>query len=184
VHLASSDIALIAESGASVTHNPASNCKLASGVARVPELHASTVNVALGTDGPASGNDLDLWMAMRLAAYLHKVHSDDPTVLPAADLVAMATINGARALGIDDLVGSLEVGKRADVVVLDARSPALSPMFDPHSTIAYAAGRGDVRTVIIDGRIVLDDRVHTTIELDSAVSELRQLQPRVMAALA
>jgi 5-methylthioadenosine/S-adenosylhomocysteine deaminase len=183
VHLCDGDIALIAASRASVTHCPASNFKLASGIARVPELLATGVNVPLGTDGPASGNDLDLWMAMRLAAYVHKVHSDDPTVLRAAEVVAMATINGAVALGIDDQVGSLEVGKRADVVVLDARSPALTPMFDPHSAIAYAAGRADVRSVIIDGRVVLDERVHTTIDLDHAVAGLRALRPQVLDAV-
>lgn len=183
VHLDAADIALVAGRGASVVHCPASNLKLASGVAPVAELDAAGVNVALGTDGAASANDLDLWMAMRLGGYAQKVRHGADT-LPAERLVRMATINGARALGIDHLVGSVEVGKRADLVVLDADSPSLNPVYEAASALAYAAGRGDVRQVLVDGRVVVDDGALVTIDRAAVAAEVRALAPLVLGAIA
>lgn len=167
------EIARLAETGTAVAHCPSSNMKLASGVCRVPDLHAAGVVVGLGTDGPSSSNDLDMYAAMRAAALVHKGMRLDPTVLPATDVLRMATIDGARALGIDHLVGSIEVGKRADLVLLDAHSPSLTPVFDAHSTIVYAASRADVTDVWIDGRRVVEDRRCTTIDVAAAVREAR-----------
>jgi 5-methylthioadenosine/S-adenosylhomocysteine deaminase len=181
VHLSDSDLALVARCGSSVAHCPASNLKLASGVARVADLMAADVNVALGTDGTASGNDIDLFLAGRLAAYVAKATGGDASAVPARTVLRMQTMAGARGLGIDHLVGSLEVGKRADVVVLDGRSPALTPSFDPTSTVAYAASRADVRWVVIDGRIVLDDGDLCTIDVMSTLDNMRRLVPRVAA---
>jgi len=182
VHLGPADIEAVAASGASVAHNPASNLKLASGIAPVPELLDAGVTVALGTDGPASGNDLDLWLAMRLAAYTQKERLG-ARVLPAAQVVRLATAGGAAALGIDHLVGTLEVGKRADVVVLDAASPSLTPVFDGHSVLASAAGRGDVRHVVVDGRLVVEEHQCLTIDVARAAAEVRRLAPAVAAAV-
>lgn len=182
VHLTDSDIDLVATSGASVTHCPASNQKLASGFARVPELLAGGVTVALGTDGSASANDLDLWLAMRLAAYTQTAVNGAGAVT-AGDVLRMATIGGARALGIDHLVGSIETGKRADLVVLDASSPALTPVYDPVSTAAYAAGRGDVRHVLVDGRLVVEDRLLTTIDSEAAIAGVAALRPAIEDAV-
>ena len=184
VHLNDTDIAMIAQHGASVTHCPASNYKLASGTARIVELHKQGVNVALGTDGPASGNDLDLWLAMRLAGYVQKTAASDPTVLPALDVLRMATINGAKALHIDHLVGSLEVGKYADLVVLDAFSPSLTPVFDQHVAIVAAAGRGDVSHVVVHGQVVVRDRVALTIEARAVVDRANKLTPAILASVA
>lgn len=167
------EIARLAETGTAVAHCPSSNMKLASGVCRVPELHAAGVVVGLGTDGPSSSNDLDMYAAMRAAALVHKGVRLDPTVLPAIDVLRMATIDGARALGIDHLVGSIEVGKRADLVLLDPASPSLNPVFDAHSTIVYSASRADVTDVWIDGRRVVEDRRCTTIDVAAAVHEAR-----------
>lgn len=183
VHLSDTDIAAIAAAGASVVHCPASNYKLASGFARVVDLLHAGVNVALGTDGPASGNDLDLWLAMRLAGYGQKNIAADPTVLPAHQIVRMATLNGARALGIDHLVGSLEVGKRADVIVLDANSPSLTPAFDPHVAVVASAGRGDVRHVIVDGEVVVRDRTALTIDVPSTLSAARTFAETVRSSV-
>lgn len=167
------EIARLAETGTAVAHCPSSNMKLASGVCRVPELHAAGVVVGLGTDGPSSSNDLDMYAAMRAAALVHKGVRLDPTVLPAIDVLRMATIDGARALGIDHLIGSIEVGKRADLVLLDPASPSLNPVFDAHSTIVYSASRADVTDVWIDGRRVVEDRRCTTIDVAAAVHEAR-----------
>jgi 5-methylthioadenosine/S-adenosylhomocysteine deaminase len=182
VHLDAADRALVADTGTSVTHCPASNQKLASGIAPIAELVEAGANVALGTDGAASANDLDVWFALRLAAYTQKVRHSAAT-LPAAMLVRLATMGGARALGIDHLVGSLEVGKRADLVVLDGSSPSLTPVYDPVSALAYAAGRADVRWVVVDGRVVVDDRVLTTIDLEATVAAARGARTEVLAAI-
>lgn len=167
------EIARIAETGTAVAHCPMSNMKLASGFCRVPELQAAGAVVGLGTDGPSSSNDLDMFAAMRSAATMHKGHRLDPMVLPAATILRMATIDGARALGIDGQVGSIEVGKRADLVLLDPDSPSLNPIYDPISSIVYAAGRGDVTDVWAGGRHVVADRRCTTIDLERTLAEAR-----------
>ena len=183
VHLSDDDIELIAQNSATVVHCPASNFKLASGVARILDLQRAGVNVALGTDGPASGNDIDLWIAIRLAGYMQKTFAKNPAVLPAVELVRMATINGARALQLDHMIGSLEVGKRADIVILDADSPSLTPNFDPHTTIATCVTRADVRHVIVDGGIVVRDRKCLTIDHKSAVNKVKLLGEQVLASV-
>jgi 5-methylthioadenosine/S-adenosylhomocysteine deaminase len=183
VHLSDDDIELIAQNSATVVHCPASNFKLASGVARILDLQRAGVNVALGTDGPASGNDIDLWIAIRLAGYMQKTFAKNPAVLPAVELVRMATINGARALQLDHMIGSLEIGKRADIVILDADSPSLTPNFDPHTTIATCVTRADVRHVIVDGDIVVRDRKCLTIDHKSAVNKVKLLGEQVLASV-
>jgi len=183
VHLSDHDIELIAQNSATVVHCPASNFKLASGVARILDLQRAGVNVALGTDGPASGNDIDLWIAIRLAGYMQKTFAKDPAVLPALELVRMATINGARALQLDHMIGSLEVGKRADIIVLDADSPSLMPNFDPHTTIATCVTRADVRHVIVDGNVVVRDRKCLTIDHKTAVNKVKLLGKQVLASI-
>lgn len=183
VHLSDADIALIASNSATVVHCPASNYKLASGIARILDLHNAGVNVALGTDGPASGNDIDLWIAIRLAGYMQKTVAKNPAVLPALEIVRMATINGARAMQLDHLIGSLEVGKRADMIVLDADSPSLTPNFNPHTTIATAVTRADVQHVLVDGKMVVRDRKCLTIDHKSAVGAVKALGKQVLASV-
>ena len=183
VHLSDHDIELIAQNSATVVHCPASNFKLASGVARILDLQCAGVNVALGTDGPASGNDIDLWIAIRLAGYMQKTFSKNPAMLPAVELVRMATINGARALQLDHMIGSLEVGKRADIIILDADSPSLTPNFDPHTTIATCVTRADVRHVLVDGNVVVRDRKCLTIGHKSAVNKVKLLGKQVLASV-
>ena len=155
VHLSDADIDMIASAGAHISHNPASNFKLASGSAPIERYLAAGINVALGTDGSASANDLDLWMAMRLASYARKVSINDPTTMPAHQMVAMATRNGAAAAGVLASTGTIEVGKRADIVVLQHDALALAPNFDPISTLAYSATRREVAHVIHKGRMVV-----------------------------
>jgi 5-methylthioadenosine/S-adenosylhomocysteine deaminase len=183
VHLSDHDIELIAQNSATVVHCPASNFKLASGVARILDLQRAGVNVALGTDGPASGNDIDLWIAIRLAGYMQKTFSKNPAMLPAVELVRMATINGARALQLDHMIGSLEVGKRADIIILDADSPSLTPNFDPHTAIATCVTRADVRHVLVDGNVVVRDRKCLTIDHKSAVNKVKLLGKQVLASV-
>lgn len=183
VHLDEEEIALLAASGTVCVHNPVSNLKLASGVAPVPALLAAGIKVALGTDGPISGNDLDPWLAMRLAAILHKGVSGDATAISPHAAFAMATINGARALGAADRIGTLEIGKAADMVVVDVRGPHAAPMFDPISYLVFAAGRGDVRHVFVDGVSVVRDRRLTRVALADVTGPVHALRDRVAATL-
>jgi 5-methylthioadenosine/S-adenosylhomocysteine deaminase len=158
------EIGLLAACRAGVVHCPRSNLKLASGIAPVPDMLAAGVLTGLGTDGAASNNELDLFAEIQTAALIHKGVRLDPLAVPASAALTMATVGGARALKLDHLTGSLEVGKRADVVLLDLDEDNLVPMYDPVSHLAYAAAAADVRTVLIDGRVVLEDRKLLTMD--------------------
>jgi 5-methylthioadenosine/S-adenosylhomocysteine deaminase len=169
------EIDLLARARTGVVHNPRSNLKLASGIAPVPDMLRAGVLVALGTDGAASNNALDLLAEIQMAALLHKGVRLDPLAVPAASALEMATIGGARALKLDHLVGSLEAGKRADLVIIDLDEDNLVPLYDPVSHLAYAVEAADVRTVIVDGRIVLRDGVLTTADEQEIRRQVRAL---------
>lgn len=158
VHLDDEEIALVAERGAVVSHNPLSNAKLASGTARIKAMREAGVTLSLGTDGASSGNDLDMWKAMRHAAFMQILASGEPDVLPAREVVAMATRGGAAAIGQADRTGVLAPGMQADLIVIDMSAPHLIPCFDPYSALVYAAGRGDVAHVFARGRHIVDER--------------------------
>jgi 5-methylthioadenosine/S-adenosylhomocysteine deaminase len=183
VDLLDSEIEMIAESGASVAHNPLSNMKLASGFCRVPDLLNAGVTIGIGTDGTASSNDLDLYLALRFAATIHKGNALDPLVVPAVTALRMVTIDGARALGHSDTLGSLEIGKRADIQILAHDHPNLIPSFDPISTVAFAAGRGDVRTVIVDGKVVVDEGRVLNVDMGRVAGEVDAFASRLKKAL-
>lgn len=165
VYLKPRHIEMMAEFGARVIHNPESNMKLASGIAPVPELLAMGVTTGLGTDGCASNNNLDLFSEMDTVAKLHKANTLDPTVMDAVSVLRMATIEGARALGLDTVTGSLEVGKKADVIVIDTRKPHLMPMYHPTSHLVYAAKGSDVVHSVINGQVVMENSALTTLNL-------------------
>lgn len=163
------EIPLLAQRGVGVGHCPQSNAKLASGIAPVVKMIRAGVHVGLGTDGCASNNDLDLWQEMQTANFLQKLHCQDATVLSAAETLRMATIEGARAAHLDHLVGSLEVGKRADMIVVRLDGSHQIPVYDPVSQLCYATKSSDVEKVYIEGKLVMDQgRVPTINE-----SELR-----------
>jgi cytosine/adenosine deaminase-related metal-dependent hydrolase len=169
VHLSAEERRLLAARGAHVCHCPSSNLKLASGICQVPELVAAGVSVALGADGAPCNNNLDGFHELRLAALLHKPRSG-PRALPAPEVVRMATLGGAAALGLADQIGSLEVGKRGDVIAIDLTALHTVPTASPWSAIAYAARSCDIRHVSVDGTIVVRDRTLHTLEL-ARVSE-------------
>ncbi|KPI16270.1 S-adenosylhomocysteine deaminase [Actinobacteria bacterium OK074] len=174
VDLTGPEIAALARTGTSVAHCPVSNLKLGCGIAPVPRLLGAGVTVGLGTDGSVSSNTLDVLGAVRQAALVHKA-AGDPTAVGAEQAVRMATIGGARALGLGDRLGSLEAGKRADLIVLDLGRPHLRPRHDPWSTLAYAAHSPDVRDTVVDGRVLMRDRVLLTIAEEAALTELEAL---------
>ncbi len=158
VHLTPEDILLIAEKGVGVAHNPQCNMKIASGVAPIPELMAAGAKVGIGTDGPASNNDLDMFDEMRTAAFLHKLNSNNPTVMDAQTIVKLATTGGAKVLGLEGQIGSLEMGKKADIIILDMKKPHAHPRYNIYSLIVYSLKSSDVETVIVDGKIVMKKR--------------------------
>jgi 5-methylthioadenosine/S-adenosylhomocysteine deaminase len=182
VELAENDIALLAANGVKVAHNPESNMKLASGIAPIPELIEAGVCVGLGTDGCASNNNLDLFSEMDTAAKLHKASHLDPTVMDARTVLSMATIWSARALGIDDITGSLSVGKRADVIVVDTRRPHLTPLYRPASHLVYAAGGADVDTTIINGRVVMENRQLLSLDVDEVMDAVNRIAVEIGGA--
>ncbi|MCX5909568.1 MAG: amidohydrolase, partial [Deltaproteobacteria bacterium] len=170
VWLTEEEMDLLARRGVKVVHSPESNMKLASGVAPVPDLLARGVSVGLGTDGCASNNNLDLFQEMDVAAKLHKVHRLDPTVMPAETVLEMATLGGAKVLGLEREIGSLEVGKKADVIVVDLRRPHMQLLYNVVSQLVYSAAGADVRDVIINGQIVMEGRKLLTIDEEEILS--------------
>lgn len=166
------DIALIAGRGAKVSHNPESNMKLGSGVAPVARMQAAGITVGIGTDGCASNNDLDLFQTMDLTAKLQKAASLDPTVLSAETVIRMATIDGARALGLEGEIGSIEAGKQADLILIDTRKPHLTPIHHPASAVVYAAKGSDVQTVMVAGRMVVKERRVLTIDVEEVMDQV------------
>jgi len=164
VHLSEADIALLAEKQVGIAHCPTSNMKLASGFAPVVALLEAGAIVGLGTDGCASNNNLDVLEEVHLAALLEKGDSGDPTVLPAPTALAMATRLAAQALHLGDMIGTLEAGKRADVIVVDMSRPHLQPPRDPFSHLVYAARAADVRTTIVEGEVIMDEDEILTVD--------------------
>lgn len=176
------EIALMTRSGCAAVHCPESNMKLASGVAPVPAMHKAGLRVGLGTDGCASNNDQDLFAEMDTAAKLHKVHTLDPTVMNADRVLRMATVEGARALGLDHLIGSLEKGKQADLVVVAVDQPHASPLYHPPSHLVYAAHAADVRHVMIAGNWVVRDRRLTTLDWEALREDAEQMRRTIINA--
>ena len=175
------EIAVLRERGVKPVHNPVSNMKIACGIAPVPEMSAAGIPVALGTDGAASNNTLDLFNEMKFAALLNKVRTLDPTVMPAQSVLEMATINGALALRLQDRIGSLEVGKRADVVVVDLQKPHFTPLYNVVSHLVYNAVGSDVDTVIVDGKVLMRERKVLTLDEAEVLSKAQSVSEELLA---
>ena len=175
VILTDDDISLLRRADVKVSHNPESNMKLAAGVAPVPRLLNAGVCVGLGTDGCTSNNNLDMFAEMDTAAKIHKVANQDPTVMDARTVVRMATIEGARVLGLDRQTGSLEKGKKADLIVIDIKKPHLTPMYDIYSHLVYAAGGSDVAATMINGRLVMREKRLLSMDMDVVMAAVNEI---------
>jgi 5-methylthioadenosine/S-adenosylhomocysteine deaminase len=178
--LTKEDMAIFADLGVKVSHNPESSMKLASGVAPVPEMLRHGITVGIGTDGCASNNDLDMFREMDTAAKVHKVTSLNPTVMNAETVCRMATIGGAKVLGMDKLIGSIETGKKADIILVDMNQPHLTPLYNCYSQLVYAARGADVITSIINGRIVMKDHKLCTIDLPTAIKNVNKIAAEII----
>jgi 5-methylthioadenosine/S-adenosylhomocysteine deaminase len=181
IHLTSNEIELLAERGCHIAHCPTSNLKLGSGIAPVKALLAQGVNVGLGTDGAASNNSSDIFAEMRLAALLAKGASGDAEALPASQALEMATINAAKALGLENDIGSIEIGKRADLTAIDLATVETTPCYDPLSHLIYAAGREQVSHVWVDGALLLEERMLTQIDINEIKEKAKLWQNKLQA---
>ncbi|MEW5980814.1 MAG: amidohydrolase [Acidobacteriota bacterium] len=183
VHLTAEDIGILVGHGVGVSHNPESNMKLASGTAPVSNMLAAGVPVGLGTDGAASNNDLDMFDAMRVTVLLHKLVERNPKAMPAAAVLEMATLGGARAIGQSDRIGSLEPGRLADLIVVSMDSPRQTPLYNVVSHLVYVTRGDDVRTTIVNGRVLMRDRAVLSMARDEVLADARRIAADVRAAV-
>ena len=183
VHINGEEIAILKRREVGMAHCPQSNMKLASGTAPVPAMLKAGLRLGLGTDGAASNHDLSLWEEMDSAAKLHKLISGDPTAVPAQDVLAMATIGGARALHLEQEIGSLETGKRADVILVDLNALHLTPIYNPLSHLVYATKASDVSDTIVNGRVLMRNRRLLTLNEEAVKSKARTYQKQISQSL-
>ncbi|WP_369397385.1 amidohydrolase family protein [Syntrophomonas palmitatica] len=179
VHVDEEDIAILRKYQVGVVHNPESNMKLASGIAPVPEMLSAGIPVALGTDGASSNNNLDMLQEMRTCAFLHKVNKMNPTVIPAYQALQMATRNGGIALGLEQEIGELRPGMKADLVLMNLNAAHMIPRYDIVANIVYAAQASDMETVIIDGTIVMEDRRILTFDETEVLEQAKKAAARL-----
>ncbi len=181
VHLTESDRATLRDRGVTVSHNPQSNMKISSGIAPVEQLNREGALVTIATDGACSNNDLDMWEEMRSAAFLQKVATGNPLALPAYEVLKMATVNGARAMGCEGELGVIAEGALADIVVIDLRKPHLQPLYDVVSTLVYCGKAADVETVMVDGRILVDGHRIEGVDLGELYARAAAAVERITA---
>lgn len=182
VHLTDEDMDILADKHVGVAHNPGSNMKLASGVAPVTKMLSRGIAVGLGTDGAASNNNLDMIEEIRLAALLQKVHTGDPTVIPAFQALEMATSLGAKSVGLGSEIGTLAAGKRGDLIIINTKAPHLTPKHDIVSLLAYASNSTDVDTVMVDGKLVMENRRVLTLDEEQILWQAQKCADRLTAA--
>jgi 5-methylthioadenosine/S-adenosylhomocysteine deaminase len=173
------EIQILVERKVGVIHNPTSNMKTAAGISPVTAMLEAGVLVGLGTDGAASNNDLDMWEEIRLAAFLQKVNRMDPQVMPANTVLTMATRGGAEAIGLGDSIGSLEIGKRADIIQVSFDDVHFVPTYDVISHLVYVADEQDVTTVVVDGKVLMKDKEILTIDTERVTEEAKELAGRI-----
>jgi 5-methylthioadenosine/S-adenosylhomocysteine deaminase len=178
------DIATLAHYGVGCSHNPSSNMKTAAGVMPVIEMREAGIAVGLATDGAASNNNQDLFEEMDLATKLQKISRMDPRALPAEQVVGMATVDGARALHLEKQIGSLEAGKKADLIIVDINAPHATPMYNVYSEIVFALKASDVRTVVIAGRVIMEERKMLTLNEEEILQKAKEYQKKILASLA
>jgi 5-methylthioadenosine/S-adenosylhomocysteine deaminase len=183
VHVNDEEIAILKRREVGIGHCPQSNMKLASGVAPIPDMLKAGLRVGLGTDGAASNHDLSMWEEIDTAAKLHKLMAKDPTVVSAREALEMATIGGARAIHQEREIGSLEAGKRADLIIVDLGAPHLSPMYNLYSHLVYATKASDVTETIVNGRVLMRHRRLLTLDEEAAKAQAREYQRRVSQSL-
>jgi 5-methylthioadenosine/S-adenosylhomocysteine deaminase len=180
VHMSDENMKVFQQKGVSVVHNPTSNLKLGSGIARVPDMQKHGLNIALGTDGTASNNNLNMFEEIHLSALIHKGNEKNPTFVSAKDAIMMATKNGAEAIGYGDEVGVIKEGMRGDIILIDRDKIHLTPYQNPISALAYSVQGSDVDTVIIDGKIVMEKGEIKTIDIEKTIFEVEKITKKIL----
>ena len=175
VYLNDTDIAILKEHNVGIAHNPSSNLKLASGIANIPKYLQAGLNVGLGTDGCSSNNTLNMFKEMTICSFVQKVNAMDPTVLPAEEILNMATLGGAKVLRWEDEIGTLEVGKKADLILVDIDKPHFAPWNNSMSDLVYSAQGGDVKTTIVNGKILMKDYEVLTLDVERIMAEANRI---------
>jgi 5-methylthioadenosine/S-adenosylhomocysteine deaminase len=184
VALTAEDMVVMKHRRVKASHNPISNLKLASGVSPVPQMLQKGITVALGTDSPCSNNTVDMFDVMKTTAILHKGVNQNPTLLPAEEVLEMATIRGAEALSWEEEIGSIEINKKADLAIIDFRKPHLCPLYHEASHLVYAAKAADVETVIINGKIVMENRRLQTLNIERVMRTAEKAKRHLVDKLA
>ena len=180
VYLNDSDIAILKEHNVGIAHNPSSNLKLVSGIANIPKYLQAGLNVGIGTDGCSSNNTLNMFKEMTICSFVQKVNAMDPTVLPAEEILRLATIGGAKALRWDDEIGTLEVGKKADLILVDIDKPHFAPWNNPVSDLVYSAQGSDVKTTIVNGKLLMKDYEVLTLDVERIMAETERIARNVL----
>ena len=180
VYLNDSDIAILKEHNVGIAHNPSSNLKLASGIANIPKYLQAGLNVGIGTDGCSSNNTLNMFKEMTICSFVQKVNAMDPTVLPAEEILRLATIGGAKALRWDDEIGTLDVGKKADLILVDIDKPHFAPWNNPVSDLVYSAQGSDVKTTIVNGKLLMKDYEMLTLDVERIMAETERIARNVL----
>ncbi|MDH5788668.1 MAG: amidohydrolase family protein, partial [Candidatus Bathyarchaeota archaeon] len=183
VSLVDKDMSVMKKRGVKVSHSPISNLKLASGISPVPKMLKEGITVSLGTDGPCANNTADMFEIMKTAAILHKGVAKDPTLLPAEQVLEMATIEGAKALAWDNEIGSIEVGKKADLAIIDLKKPHLCPSYNAVSHLVYAAKASDVEAVIVNGEIVMENRKLAKLDVEKVMGNAEKVKSGLLNKL-
>jgi 5-methylthioadenosine/S-adenosylhomocysteine deaminase len=181
IYISESDIEILKKHNikGGISHNPISNCKLSSGICDVTNLRKNGINVGLGTDGIGSTTTLDMFEEMKTAAYLQKISTMEPTSIKAYDLLKMATIEGAKVLGLEDEIGTIEVGKKADIILINTDKLHLCPENDICTNLVYSANGADVDTVIIDGKIIMKNREMLNVNENEIMNKVRNIAERL-----
>ena len=177
---APTDIEILKAHNVGIAHNPTSNLKLASGIANIPKYLQAGLNVGLGTDGCSSNNTLNMFKEMAICSFVQKVNAMNPTVLPAEEILNMATIGGAKVLRWDDEIGTLEVGKKADLILVDIDKPHFAPWNNPVSDLVYSAQGSDVKTTIVNGKILMKDYEVLTLDVERIMAETERIARNVL----
>lgn len=180
VYLTDSDIAILKEHNVGIAHNPSSNLKLASGIADIPKYLQAGLNVGIGTDGCSSNNTLNMFKEMTICSFVQKVNAMDPTVLPAEEILKLATIGGAKAMRWDDEIGTLEVGKKADLILVDLNKPHFAPWNNSVSDLVYSAQGSDVKTTIVNGKVLMKNYEVLTMDVEKIMAETSRIARNVL----
>lgn len=180
VYLTDSDIAILKEHNVGIAHNPSSNLKLASGIANIPKYLQAGLPVGIGTDGCSSNNTLNMFKEMTICSFTQKVNAMDPTVLPAETVLQMATIGGAKVLRWDDQIGTLEVGKKADIILVDINKPHFAPWNNVVSDLVYSAQGSDVKTTIVNGKVLMKNYEVLTMDVERIMAETARIARQVL----